>query len=101
VVPIFGTDLAAEVGRRLGAPVQMMHLDRGIFDETPLSVIATDTVREIGRLAGQGAGATLSAECPGFARRDRARSEESGCMCHSAEDDPPSPPMRDIRSMAT
>ena len=55
LLPIFGAELAAEVGRRHRAPVQMMHLDRGIFDEATLSVIASDTVHEIGRLAGQGA----------------------------------------------
>ncbi len=49
----FGEDLAAEVGRRHGAPVQMMQLKHGIFDEASISVIATDTVREIGRLAGR------------------------------------------------
>lgn len=52
-MPVFGEDLATEVGRRLGAPVQMMQLDHGIFDEASISVIAMDTVREIGRLAGQ------------------------------------------------
>ena len=52
-LPVFGEDLAAEVGRRFGAPVQMMHLDRGIFDEATISVIASDTVREIARLAGR------------------------------------------------
>jgi uncharacterized protein YcbX len=31
----------------------MMQLRQGIFDEASISVIATDTVREIGRLAGQ------------------------------------------------
>jgi uncharacterized protein YcbX len=31
----------------------MMQLRHGIFDETPLSVIASETVREIGRLAGR------------------------------------------------
>jgi len=51
-LPIFGEDLAAEVGRRFGAPVEMMQLNHGIFDETPISVIATDTVCEITRLAG-------------------------------------------------
>ena len=51
-MPVFGEDLAAEVGRRCGAPVQMMHLNHGIFDEASISVIALDTVREIGRLAG-------------------------------------------------
>src|SRR4030088_474302 len=49
---VFGEDLAAEVGRRYGAPVQMMQLNHGIFDEASISVIAFDTVREIGRLAG-------------------------------------------------
>ena len=54
-LPVFGEDLAAEVGRRLGAPVQMMQLRQGIFDEASISVIASDTVREIGRLAGRSA----------------------------------------------
>jgi len=52
-LPVFGEDLAKEVGRRHGAPVQMMQLRHGIFDEASISVIAADTVREIGRLAGQ------------------------------------------------
>ena len=52
-MPVFGEDLAAEVGRRYGAPVQMMQLRHGIFDEATVSVIAFDTVREIGRLAGR------------------------------------------------
>jgi hypothetical protein len=53
VMPVFGEDLAKEVGRRCGAPVQMMQLKHGIFDEASVSVIAFDTVREIARLAGQ------------------------------------------------
>jgi uncharacterized protein YcbX len=52
-MPVFGEELAAEVGRRLGAPVQMTRLRHGIFDEASISVIAFDTVREIGRLAGR------------------------------------------------
>lgn len=52
-MPVFGDELAAEVGRRYGAPVQMMQLRHGIFDDASLSVIASDTVREIGRLAGR------------------------------------------------
>ncbi len=52
-LPILGEDLAKEIGRRHGAPVEMVHLRHGIFDETPISVIASDTVREIGRLAGR------------------------------------------------
>ncbi|HMD07522.1 MAG TPA: MOSC N-terminal beta barrel domain-containing protein [Candidatus Acidoferrum sp.] len=50
---VFGPDLAAEVGRRYGAAVQMMQLRHGIFDDASISVIASDTVREIGRLAGR------------------------------------------------
>jgi MOSC domain-containing protein len=52
-MPVFGEDLAAEVARRYGTPVQMMQLSHGIFDEASISVIASDTVREIGRLAGR------------------------------------------------
>jgi uncharacterized protein len=50
---VFGEELAAEVGRRFGAPVEMMQLRNGIFDDACISVIASDTVREIGRLAGR------------------------------------------------
>jgi len=50
----FGDELAKEVGQRLGAPVQMMQLKHGIFDEASISVIASETVHEIGRLAGRG-----------------------------------------------
>jgi uncharacterized protein YcbX len=52
-MPVFGEDLATEIGRRHGAPVQMMQLKHGIFDEASLSVIASDTMSEIGRLAGR------------------------------------------------
>jgi uncharacterized protein len=52
-LPVFGEDLAAEVGHRYGAPVEMMQLRHGIFDEASISVIASDTIREIGRLAGR------------------------------------------------
>jgi len=52
-LPIFGKDLATEIERRHGAPVHMMQLKHGIFDEGSISVIASDTVREIGRLAGR------------------------------------------------
>jgi uncharacterized protein YcbX len=52
-MPVFGEELAKEIERRHGAPVQMMQLRHGIFDETPISVIATDTVQEIGRLVGR------------------------------------------------
>jgi uncharacterized protein YcbX len=52
-LPVFGEALASEVGRRHGAPVQMMQLRHGIFDEASISVITSDTVREVGRLAGR------------------------------------------------
>jgi len=32
-LPVFGEELAAEVGRRFGAPVEMMQFRNGIFDE--------------------------------------------------------------------
>ena len=50
---VFGQELATEVGRRHGSPVEMMHLNRGIFDEASISLITSATVGEIGRLAGQ------------------------------------------------
>ena len=51
-MPVFGEGLAKEIERRYRAPVEMMQLNQGIFDEASISVIASDTVREIGRLAG-------------------------------------------------
>jgi uncharacterized protein YcbX len=50
---LFREDLAKEVANRYGAPVQMMRLNQGIFDEAKISVIALDTVGEIGRVAGK------------------------------------------------
>lgn len=52
-LPVFGEELAAEVGRRYGAPVEMMQMKHGIFDDASVSVIALDTVNEIERLAGR------------------------------------------------
>lgn len=49
----FGEDLAADVQRRYGSPVQMMHLRHGIFDDATISVIASETIAEAGRLAGR------------------------------------------------
>jgi uncharacterized protein len=54
-LPIFGEELAAEIGGRHGAPVQMMQLRHGIFDDAHISVITLDTVGEIGRLSAQSA----------------------------------------------
>jgi len=56
-LPVFGEDLAAEIGRRYKAPVQMTQLKHGIFDDACISVIALDTIHEIARLAGQPADA--------------------------------------------
>ena len=50
---VFGHELATEVGRRHGSPVEMMHVNRGIFDEASISVIACATVSEVARLATQ------------------------------------------------
>jgi uncharacterized protein YcbX len=52
-MPVFGEELAGEIGGRYGCPVEMMQLKHGIFDEASISVIASDTVGEIGRLAGR------------------------------------------------
>ncbi len=52
-LPVFGDALAAEVARRHGAPVQLMHFKHGIFDDANISVIASATVNEIARLADQ------------------------------------------------
>ena len=54
-LPLFGEALAVEVGRRCGAHVEMMQLKHGIFDDASASVITSDTVREVCRLAGRGA----------------------------------------------
>jgi hypothetical protein len=48
---VFGEALAAEVGRRHRAPLEMMQFKHGLFDDAAVSVITTDTVREVGRLS--------------------------------------------------
>lgn len=50
---VFSEELAAEVGRRHGSSVEMMYLDRGIFDEASTSLITSTTLGEASRLAGQ------------------------------------------------
>jgi len=50
---VFGEELAADVAGRHGWPVEMVHLNRGIFDEASISLITSATVGEIGRLAEQ------------------------------------------------
>jgi uncharacterized protein YcbX len=52
-MPSFGEALATDVGRRCKATVQMMELRHGIFDDATISVITSDTVREVCGLAGR------------------------------------------------
>jgi uncharacterized protein YcbX len=54
LLPVFAEELATEVGLLYGDPVQMMMIEmkHGIFDDATISVIASETVSEIGRLAG-------------------------------------------------
>jgi uncharacterized protein len=52
-LPVFGEDLVAEVRRRYGQPVEMIHLKRGIFDDASVSVITSATVDEICRASAQ------------------------------------------------
>lgn len=44
--------LRAELSAKLGEDVEVMHLDRGIFDLAPVSVICEATIREIERESG-------------------------------------------------
>lgn len=50
-MPLFGRALAAEIERRSGGAVEMMQLRHGIFDDACISVITSDTVLEVCRLA--------------------------------------------------
>lgn len=49
---VFGETLAAHVSRLFGAPVDMVHLRSGIFDDAAVSLMTEATVAEIGRLSG-------------------------------------------------
>jgi uncharacterized protein YcbX len=46
--------LAADIGEKLGAPVELMQLKHGVFDDASVSVITSDTAREICKLGGRG-----------------------------------------------
>ena len=48
---VLSDELAADVARRHGSFVQMMQISNGIFDDACISVIASDTIEEISRLA--------------------------------------------------
>jgi uncharacterized protein YcbX len=56
-IGVFEDELAAEIQRRHGAPVQMMSMKHGIFDEASISVITSHTIHEIGKVAGRNADA--------------------------------------------
>ena len=44
---LFSEELDAEIARRHGAPIELTHLDRGIFDEASISAITSATVGKI------------------------------------------------------
>jgi uncharacterized protein YcbX len=102
-LPVFAEELAADVGRRYGAPVEMMQFRNGIFDDACISVIASVTVGEISRLAGQ------SADVRRFRPNILLRSSRSvpfqedewlgGVLCFGEGDNAPAVTvtMRDIR----
>lgn len=50
---LFSPELAADVGQRHGAPLEMVHLDRGIFDEASVSLITSATVAASCELSAQ------------------------------------------------
>jgi uncharacterized protein YcbX len=47
-----GEALAADIARRHRAPVEMMRMKHGVFDDASVSIIGVETVAEIGRVAG-------------------------------------------------
>jgi uncharacterized protein YcbX len=52
---VCGPELNAEITRRFGSEVELMHLKHGIFDETSVSIISLATISGIGRESGAGA----------------------------------------------
>ena len=46
-LPVDGAELAAEITRMHGKPVEMLHLDHGIFDEASIAVITVATAHAI------------------------------------------------------
>jgi MOSC domain-containing protein len=52
-LPVAGEELAAEIARLHGRPVQILRLDHGIFDEGTISVITPATIDEIGAASGR------------------------------------------------
>lgn len=54
-LPLLGETLAADIGRRCGTHVEMMQMKHGVFDDASVSLITTDTVREVCQIAGRDA----------------------------------------------
>jgi uncharacterized protein YcbX len=52
LVELRSAKLDAEISRRFGSPVELMHLKHGIFDEGAISAISLATIAGIGREAG-------------------------------------------------
>lgn len=50
-ISAFGPELASDLGRRHGSPVEMAFLDRGVFDDAVVSVVAAATVESVCGLA--------------------------------------------------
>lgn len=50
---LFSAELRDALSAKQGEDVELMRLDHGIFDETPLSVICTATIRDIERETGR------------------------------------------------
>ena len=51
-LPLQSEELRRELSLRHGADVQLMHLNHGMFDEAPLSLITVATIGAIGQAAG-------------------------------------------------
>ncbi len=47
-----GDELRAELSAAHGAPVELMQLDNGVFDDAPISMIASTTIAAIGEVVG-------------------------------------------------
>jgi hypothetical protein len=76
-MPVFGEDSASEIGRWYGAPVQLIQLNHGIFDEASISEITFDTVRQIGRLTGRSAAGRRFRQMLWFVYRERVPSRRT------------------------
>src|SRR5690242_11825608 len=51
-LPVAGDELVTEIRTLHGKPVDLVRLDHGIFDETPISVIGEATIAAIARESG-------------------------------------------------